>query len=347
MKLSYKSFEVHKRVALAISRGIQSSSRNIEVRILAEGIEGIGEAAEFSIPQTAQPSEFLEKELARSVEPLRHFHPWQREGIERALRSEGIASSVVAGIDMALWDWCGKVTHQPVWRLLGGSQTAAVPTSVTIGISSPETAQQRWMQWMGIGVIRAVKIKMGSPDGIAADRAMYEAVAKLLPDGIHKSVDANGGWSTSDAIEMCTWLAERGVDHLEQPTPPVDLGALQAVHRASPIPIMADESCRTSQDIPSLASSCSGINIKLLKCGGISEAIRMIHCARAMGLKVMLGCYSQTSLGNTAANQLASMVDYIDLDSHLNLKNDPYLGCRLEDGYLINRELPGLGVTHA
>jgi muconate cycloisomerase len=110
---------------------------------------------------------------------------------------------------------------------------------------------------------------------------------------------------------------------------------------------MADESCRTSNDIPLLASSCSGINIKILKCGGLSEALRMIHCARAMGLKVMLGCYSQTSLGNTAANQLASLVDYIDLDSHLNLKNDPYVGCRLDNGYLINREIPGLGVTHA
>jgi muconate cycloisomerase len=347
MKLSYKSFEVHKRVALAISRGVQAASRNIEVRVLAEGIEGIGEAAEFSIPQTTQPSEFLEHELARSVELLRLFHPWQREGIERALRDEGVASSVIAGIDMALWDWCGKVTHQPVWRLLGASQSAAVPTSVTIGISSPAAAQQRWTQWLGIGMIRAVKIKMGSTDGIAADQAMFEAVAKLLPDGIHKSVDANGGWSTSDAIEMCSWLAQRGVDHVEQPTPPGNLAALGEVHRASPIPVMADESCRTSNDIPLLASSCSGINIKILKCGGLSEALRMIHCARAMGLKVMLGCYSQTSLGNTAANQLASLVDYIDLDSHLNLKNDPYMGCRLDNGFLINREIPGLGVTHA
>jgi muconate cycloisomerase len=110
---------------------------------------------------------------------------------------------------------------------------------------------------------------------------------------------------------------------------------------------MADESCRTSRDIPGLVGRCSGINIKILKCGGLTEGLRMIHTARAHGLKLMLGCYSQTSMGNTAANSLGSLVDYIDLDSHLNLKDDPFVGCRFDDGYLINRDLPGLGVTHA
>jgi muconate cycloisomerase len=119
------------------------------------------------------------------------------------------------------------------------------------------------------------------------------------------------------------------------------------VHYGSPIPVLADEACLTSRDIPALAGACSGINIKLSKCGGISEALRMVATARAHGMKVMLGCYSQTSLGNSAANQLASLVDYIDLDSHLNLKRDPFVGCRFEDGYLHNRDLPGLGVTHA
>lgn len=347
MKVSYEGFEVHKRVALAISRGTQSSSQNLEIRILRDGIEGIGESAEFSIPHSTQSFDLLQLQLAGAASILRPFEPWQRHEIHAAMVAEKLPSSVIAGIDMAVWDWCGKSCGQPVWKLLGLSQAASVPTSVTIGIQSPEAAQQRWAQWLELGVIRAVKVKMGSPAGIEADQAMFDALCKLLPGNIHRSVDANGGWSVSDAIEMSSWLADRGVDHIEQPTDPGDLEALAAVHLASKLPIMADESCRNSKDIPSLIGRCSGINIKILKCGGLTEAVRMIHTARAHNLKVMLGCYSQTTLGNTAANQLASLVDYVDLDSHLNLINDPFVGCRFEDGFLINREIPGLGVTHA
>jgi muconate cycloisomerase len=347
LKLTYRSFQVHKRVALAISRGVQSHAKNWEVHVNADGIQGIGEAAEFSIPHTSQPFDFLEKELERAVELLRAWHPWHRLEIESSLRKANVASSVVAAIDMALLDWAGKSLHQPVWRLLGLPQRSSHPTSVTIGISTPEAAQQRWVQWLDVGVIRSVKLKLGSPTGIEADQAMFEAVHKLIPSSTRVSVDANGGWNTQDAITMSKWLGDRGVDHIEQPVAPSELEALREVHRQSPIPVMADEACRNSADIPGLIGACSGINIKILKCGGISEAMRMIHAARAFGLKTMLGCYSQTTLGNSAANQIGSLVDYIDLDSHLNLIDDPFVGCRMEDGYLINREIPGLGVTHA
>ena len=347
MKISYRGFEVQKRVALAISRGTQSSSRNLEIRILRDGVEGIGEAAEFSIPHATQSFDLLELQLAAATEILRPFDPWSRHEIHTAMVDSNLPSSVIAGIDMAVWDWCGKSLGQPVWKLLGLNKAASVPTSVTIGIQSPESAQQRWAQWLELGVVRAVKVKMGAPAGIQADQAMFEALCKLLPDNIHRSVDANGGWSVSDAIKMSSWLADRRVDHIEQPTDPSDLEALAMVHKESILPIMADECCRTSKDIPNLIGRCSGINIKILKCGGLTEAIRMIHTARAHDLKVMLGCYSQTTLGNTAALQLASLVDYVDLDSHLNLKDDPYVGCRFDDGYLFNRDMPGLGVTNA
>jgi len=347
LKLTYHGFQVHKRVPLAISRGTQSSSMNWEVRILFDGVEGRGESSEFSVHDRTQSFEFLGNELERAVPLLQSFSPWHRVEVEQVLRDAGIASSAIAGIDMALYDWMGKVTHQPVWRLLGLSSHARVPLAVTIGISSPESAQQRLIQWLELGVIRAIKIKMGSSEGVAADQAMFEGVAKLLPDSVRIGVDANGGWDVQNAILMCRWLADRRVDHVEQPTHPVDLASLRAVHEASPIPILADEACHTSRDIPGLLGACSGINIKLLKCGGLSEAMRMIACARAHGLRIMLGCYSQSSLGNSAANQLASLVDHIDLDSHLNLKDDPFLGGRFEDGYLLNRDLPGLGVTHA
>ncbi|MFN7731548.1 MAG: dipeptide epimerase [Pirellula sp.] len=347
MKLTYRAFEVHKRVPLAISRGTQSSSVNWEVHVTEDGITGIGEAAEFSIPATHQPSDFLGIELERTVAMVRPFHPWQRHEAETALVQAGVASSVRAAIDMALYDWAGKAVHQPVWRMLGLPMRGTHPTSVTIGIATPERAQRRWVQWLEIGVVRSVKLKLGSPEGIEADRAMFEAVLRLLPPTVRIAVDANGGWSVEDALTMCDWLSERRVEHVEQPVAPIDLNGLRAVHQRSPIPVMADEACRNSQDLRDLQGACSGINIKLLKCGGMSEALRMIPAARALGLSVMLGCYSQTVLGNTAANQLARLVDIVDLDSHLNLRNDPFVGCRFDDGYLVNRELPGLGVTHA
>lgn len=347
MKLTYRSFEVNKRVPLAISRGTQSSSVNWEVHLTEDGVTGIGEAAEFSIPATSQPSDFLGIELERTVPMLRPLHPWQRHEAETALIEAGVASSVRAAIDMALYDWAGKAVHQPVWRMLGVPMRSSHPTSVTIGIASPERAQQRWMQWLELGVVRSVKIKLGSPEGFAADQAMFDAVHRLLPSNVRIGVDANGGWSVADALSMCDWLSDRGVEHVEQPVAPIDVSGLREVHAHSPIPVFADEACRTSHDLKALVGACSGINIKLLKCGGISEALRMIYAARAMGLSVMLGCYSQTALGNSAANQLAPLVDVVDLDSHLNLRNDPFVGCRFDDGYLVNRELPGLGVTHA
>ncbi len=347
MKLTFHPFEVHKSVPLAISRGTQATSRGWEVRVLHDGIEGLGEASEFSIPGHEQTADTVQAALELAVPLLRSASPWQRMEVESMLRQHSIESSAINGIDMALYDWMGKATQQPVWRLLGLSSEVRVANSVTIGISSPESAQQRLVRWLEVGVIRAVKIKMGGKDGVLEDQARLEAIKKLVPESTRIGVDANGGWSTADALTMCRWLADQGVDHVEQPTAPGDLAALRSVHYGSPIPVLADEACLTSRDIPAMAGACSGINIKLSKCGGISEALRMIATARAHGMKVMLGCYSQTSLGNSAANQLASLVDYIDLDSHLNLKRDPFVGCRFEDGYLHNRDLPGLGVTHA
>ena len=347
MKLTFHPFEVHKKVPLAISRGTQSSSRGWEVRVLHDGIEGLGEASEFSIPGREQTAETIQADSERAIPLVRPFSPWQRFECEALLRQHALGSAVMNGIDMALYDWMGKAMQQPVWKLLGLGSSSHVPNSVTIGISSPESAQQRLVHWLELGVIRAVKIKMGCKEGIRDDQARLDAVKKLLPDTTRIGVDANGGWGVKDAIAMCRWLAERGVDHVEQPTAPGELDALRSVHSSSPIPVLADEACATSRDIPGLLGACSGINIKLSKCGGLSEAIRMIATARAHGLKVMLGCYSQTSLANSAANQLGSLVDYVDLDSHLNLTDDPYSGCRFEDGYLRNRDLPGLGVTHA
>ncbi|MGL5871967.1 MAG: enolase C-terminal domain-like protein, partial [Xenococcaceae cyanobacterium] len=160
------------------------------------------------------------------------------------------------------------------------------------------------------------------------------------------TVDANGGWSLEDALSMCDWLGEQGVKYVEQPLPVGEENNLLILHQRSPLPIFVDESCFDSSDIPRLANSVSGINLKIMKAGGLSEVMRSIHVARACGLQVMFGCYSDSVLANTAMSHLAPLADYLDLDSHLNLLDDPFSGAQLTRGCLLPKDLPGLGVEY-
>jgi L-alanine-DL-glutamate epimerase-like enolase superfamily enzyme len=198
------------------------------------------------------------------------------------------------------------------------------------------------LPFTGGGVL---KIKLGSPEGIAADQEMLLAIREEAPQA-ELSVDANGGWSLDEAVKMCDWLASQGVRHVEQPLAAGQEEQLPKLYSLSPLPIFVDESCFTSRDIPSLADRVHGINIKLMKSGGLTEAMRMVHTARACGLQVMFGCYSDSTLANTAAAQLSPLADYLDLDSHLNLVDDPFRGATVQDGCLMPNELPGLGVQH-
>jgi len=200
---------------------------------------------------------------------------------------------------------------------------------------------------LDVTTVKAVKVKLGSPSGIEADQAMLKAVLAEAPAQTVFSVDANGGWSLEDAIAMSHWLEGVGVTYIEQPLPRGEEESLLPLYRESPLPIFVDESCFDSRDIPALVDRVHGINIKLMKSGGLAEALRMIHTARAHGLKIMYGCYSDTALANTAAAQLAPLADYLDLDSHLNLADDPFVGAELHEGRLIPTEQPGLGVSLA
>lgn len=345
--LRFRSFQLSKKVALAISRGSSSGSSSTIVEVEADGIVGIGEAAEFEIPEHGENEKRILQDLERCVPLLVDYHPTQRVQIESTLITSQIGSSTRAAVDMALYDWAGKATHLPVWKLLGLEPKPRGPISVTIGINSPVGAQERLRKWLELGTILAIKIKMGSPDGVEADKTMLEAIRDIAPKGAYLGVDANGGWSLSQAIEMSTWLASRNVVHIEQPMSVADDHLLNQLHDRSELPIFIDESCRSCADIVRLGHVVDGVNIKITKCGGLSEALRMIATTNAFGLKTMVGCYGNTALGNGAAHQIASLIDYIDLDSHLNLSNDPTVGLKLENGYLVNQDLPGIGVRYA
>jgi L-Ala-D/L-Glu epimerase len=342
MDIQLHPYTVHKRFALTISRGTSSQNQNLAVEIVADGISGWGEAVPFSIGSQVQSIDRITAALQEISPRLAKYHPQQRQEIDRLIAD--LPSAARAAIDLALYDWLGKSVGLPLWKLWGLDLAKIVPISVTVGINTPEGARERIRGWLEVCDARFLKIKLGNPAGIGADRAMMLAVKAEMPQA-KLTVDANGGWNLEDAIEMSHWLADLGVEYLEQPLARGDEERLFKLKQESPLPIFADESCFTSRDIPGLVSRVDGINIKLMKAGGLSEAIRMIHTARAHGLQVMFGCYSDTVLANTAAAQLSPMADYLDLDSHLNLVNDPFVGAELVDGRLLPGDGAGLGVV--
>ncbi|MGI0489084.1 dipeptide epimerase [Pantanalinema rosaneae CENA516] len=351
MQLRIATFTVHKRFALTISRGTTAQTTNVWVEVEHEGIRGWGEASPFSIGEQPQTTEAIARSLQTIAPLLKALSPLERQRIDRLLAENRILSGARAALDVALQDWAGKYANLPLWQLWGLDLDRIVPTSVTIGINPPDIAQQRVWDWLGRGTvalpfqgIQALKVKLGSPEGIAADQAMLQAVRSAAPHITQISVDANGGWELAEALKMADWLAEQGVTYIEQPLAKGQEGDLSALYRASPLPIFVDESCFTSYDILPLADRVHGINIKLMKAGGLTEAMRMIHTARACGLKVMFGCYSDSSLLNTALAHLSPLADYLDLDSHLNLVDDPFIGASFQHGRVIPNHYPGLGI---
>ena len=346
MQIHIEPFTVHKRVPLTISRGTTAGSTNLWVRIGADGTEGWGEASPFSIGTQPQTTEKITQDLVALVPVLSSYHPLQHQPIEAKLAELKVCSAARAAIDVALHDWLGKQVGLPLWQLWGLNLQSISPTAVTVGISSPQAAVDRLEKWCNQQQVASVKVKLGSPAGITADQAMFEALQDKVPKGAKVSIDANGGWNLQDALTMAHWLAERGVTYLEQPLPVADDGLLPLLYAQSPLPIFIDESCFTGADIPRLAHCIHGINIKLMKSGGLSEARRMIHTARACGLQVMFGCYSDSAVSNTALAHLSPLADHLDLDSHFNLKDDPFQGAQLQNGAFLPNYQPGLGLSY-
>jgi L-Ala-D/L-Glu epimerase len=346
MEIELSPYTVNKRFALTISRGTSSQNQNLAVGITADQLTGWGEAVPFSIGTQVQSFEQITTALQAFIPHLEAYHPLQRQEIERLMAAHQLPSAVVNAIDLALHDWLGKSVGLPLWKLWGLDRSKIVPISVTVGINTPAGAITRIRGWLEVFDAKFLKIKLGNPSGITADREMILAVKAEMPTA-KLTVDANGGWNLADAIVMSNWLADLGVEYLEQPLARGHEAQLVDLKKSSPLPIFADESCFSSCDIPGLVGKVDGINIKLMKSGGLTEAMRMIHTARAHGLQVMFGCYSDTVLANTAAAQLSPLADYLDLDSHLNLIDDPFVGAKLVDGRLVPTDLPGLGVTWA
>jgi L-alanine-DL-glutamate epimerase-like enolase superfamily enzyme len=243
-----------------------------------------------------------------------------------------------AALDAALHDLGGKLTGLPVWRLLG-LRREGPPTTWTIGLGEPDEMAAKAER---ASRFRGLKLKLGGRDG--KDVGRVAAVREVWPGPIR--VDVNEYWSVDEALESLPPLAALGVDHCEQPLRAGDPGGA-VVRAASPIPIYVDEDCHTLADVVACAERAHGINIKLAKSGGIREAIRMAHAARALGLGVMLGCMVESGLGIAAGASIASLCDHVDLDGNLLIAEDPWPGIELVDGVQLPSTEPGLGVTEA
>jgi L-Ala-D/L-Glu epimerase len=241
-------------------------------------------------------------------------------------------------LDGVVHDWLGRRVGQPLWRLLGTGRVTP-PTSYTIGIDTVEGTADRTRRATGYEVL---KIKVGGPGDVERLRAVRaETPARLRIDG-------NEGWDLDTARALTPELIELGVEFVEQPFPAADVDAFMAYRELSPrLPVLIDEGCRDLGSVAAIARYADGIVIKLSKCGGIREALRMIHAARALRLKVMLGCMIESELGIAQAAQLGSLADYVDLDGHLLISSRPFSGLGLRDGRLVLSDGPGLGVEPA
>lgn len=260
-----------------------------------------------------------------------------------AMREREIDPPAMCALDTALWDLLAKQAGLPLYRLLGLPKRSHA-TSVTIGIETPEIIRERVPDILRRTGGKHLKIKLGSPQGYEHDQANFEAAREsAAPFGVSLRIDANGGWDVPTARMMMGWLAERGVEYVEQPLAEGREEDLPAIFEGRPLPIYADESCRFARDVPKLAGKVDGINLKLIKCGGITEAVRIVAAARAHGLGTMIGCMSEASVAIAAGAAIAALFDHVDLDSHLNLNPDPTEGLLLHNGVVLPRDVPGHG----
>ena len=338
MKVRHDISIVHTKHPFAIARWSSTEHRLIRVCITDdEGVEGWGEAAPNRFyGETADTAIAALERLKPIVEAC---NPWAIEDVEadmnRALRFNG---SVKAAISAALHDLAGKKLGVPVYKLWGLDAAKAPLSSFTIAIAANEAElRERVEQAAEYPVL---KIKLGTDH----DTQIVETVRKAAPKKLLR-VDANAAWTAKHAVKMVDVLAEHGVEYLEQPLPPHDLEGLRFVRERSVLPVIADESCVVATDIPKLVGVVDGINIKLSKCGGLREALKMIAIARAHGMSVMAGCMIETSLGITAAAHFAPLLDYADFDGAALLADDPYVGATIDRGQIVIPDAPGLGVA--
>lgn len=334
-RIRFEKIRLDLKHAWTIARGTAEFKENVFVYYEREGITGVGEAGHLTAAgQTAeQTMAGVEKllPLYEQADPFA-FHELP-ELAAKILEATGPAR---AAIEMALMDWVGQKMGHPLYRLFGLNPQQAVPISFTIGLDKLEVMQQKTRE---AGEFKILKVKLGRDN----DEDIIKALRAVTDKPIR--VDANEGWHDKEtAIRRIEWLEKQSIELVEQPLPRHLIEENRWLKERTPLPIIADESVNTTRDIPKLAGAFSGINIKLMKAGGVLESLRMFELARALGMDAMLGCMIESSVAITAAVHLQSLARWLDLDGSLLLKQDPYSGATFKDGQWQPPIGNGLGV---
>ena len=333
-KVTVKIFDLKLRYAWGLSRGTWTVRTNAFVKIEKGGVVGLGEAAPIArYNETAQSAAaFIDKARPALDRDLGDYAVRLAE-IEAVGPGEHAAK---AALDMAMLDWNARALGVPLWRFLGLGKDKPVTTTYTIGIDEIPVMQQKTREASAFGVF---KIKVGTPE----DRKIIEGIREVTDKPLR--ADANEGWKTKEqALEMIEWMAPRGVELIEQPLPAAQLEDYAWLKERSPIPVFADESLIQPSDLPRIAPYFHGVNVKLMKCGGVQEAVRLAAMGRTLGLKLMIGCMVESSVAISAGAAVASLFDHADLDGTLLISNDPFRGVQVVGDRLVLGDGPGLGV---
>ena len=336
MILECQPFDLRFKHAFAISNFSRTFTRIVLTQIKLDGHIGYGEA---SIPSYLGETAELSMAFLEKVKPLLKniSYPFDIEAIMREMDAlDENYRAAKAAIDIALHDLKGKMDSVPIWKMLGVDKKTMPLTSITLGIDTPPLLKQKVEEAADFKVL---KIKLGSAD----DKKIINTIREMTDKPLY--VDANQGWKDKHfALDMAHWLAQQGVELIEQPMPKADLDGNAFVTEGSPIPIFADESFQRLSDLPKITGAFHGVNVKLMKCTGLSEGLKIVHAARQSKMKILIGCMSETSCGIMAGAALAPLCNFADLDGPWLTSNNPFKTPKLIKGKIQLNQIAGLGI---
>lgn len=335
LKLSYRPYELQLKHVFTVATNSRTTTPVVLTSLEYDGVTGFGEA---SMPPYLGESHESVLNFLSKVNLEQFSDPFLMEDILEYI--EGVMPgnyAAKASLDIALHDLTGKLLGQPWFRLWGLNPKKTPLTSFTIGIDTADVVREKTLE---ASAFKLLKIKLGRDN----DREMIETVRSVTDVPIF--VDVNQGWKERNyALEMAHFLKENDAEFIEQPMPKEQIDDIAWLTERSPLPIVADEALQTVDQLLGMKGIYSGINIKLMKCGGMHAAYKMITLARQMGMKILIGCMTETSCAVSAAAQLSPLVDWADLDGNLLISNDLYEGMIVTDGRVTLPDRPGIGIV--
>lgn len=334
MKFSFKPYTLELKHVFTVAVSSRTTTPVMLTEIEYDGIKGFGEA---SMPPYLGESQETATKFLSKVNLEQFDDPFKIEKILNYVDSiDEKNTAAKASVDIALHDLVGKLLGKPWYKIWGFDKSKTPYTTFTIGIDKADVVRQKVKE---AEEFKILKVKLGKEN----DREMIETIRSVTDKPL--TADANQGWKDKHyALEMIQWLHSQNVLYIEQPMPKEMIEENAWITERSPIPVLGDESIQRIPDLIKMKDVYSGVVIKLMKCTGMREAYKMITLARSLGMKVMLGCMTETSCAISAAAQLSPEVDWADLDGNLLIKNDPFDGVKVVDGKITLNDYPGIGL---